>query len=413
MRTGTNLPAIGGYNQAVVLDAIRRASDGLSRVELAERTGLSAQTIGNVSRRLLDEGLVRETGKVVNGPGKPRTILQLEGRGSYAVGVHIDPAVITYVVLDLRGSVVSHSRTRTPSAKRPAEVIELMARSISHLIDDSGVDRSLVLGVGIASPGPIDAGAGTVLDPPMLPMWKNVPLRAALSEATGLPVLLEKDVTAAAVAELWFSRENERQNFAFVYYGTGFGTGLVLNREAVRGSTANAGDAGHITVDPAGAVCVCGRAGCVGDLITPRSLVQQAIAAQVLPPLEPDADDPTDMAAISRAFQRLAESAGTGQPAAQLILREAGLHLARAVVVLVNLLDLDEIVFGGPFWDEIGDALLAVLPTAVETDPALIPTHSLLFDRSSIGEDVAAVGAACLVLDYAFSPRPSAMLISV
>jgi predicted NBD/HSP70 family sugar kinase len=186
-----------------------------------------------------------------------------------------------------------------------------------------------------------------------------------------------------------------------------------VNREAVRGSTANAGDAGHITVDPSGTICVCGRAGCVGDLITPRSLVQQAIAAGVLPPLEPDADDPTDMAAISRAFHRLAECAGSGQPAAQLILRTAGLRLARAIVVLVNLLDLDEIVFGGPFWDEIGDALLAVLPAAVETDPALIPKHSLLFDRSSIGEDVAAVGAACLVLDYAFSPRPSAMLISV
>lgn len=432
MRTGTNLPAIGGYNQAVVLDAIRRASEGLSRVELAVQTGLSAQTIGNVSRRLLEAGLVRETGKIVNGPGKPRTILQLEARGSYAVGVHIDPAVITYVVLDLRGAVVSHSRTRTPSASEPVQLIDLMARSIDRLIGDSGVDPRLVIGVGIASPGPIDAEQGIVLDPPMLPLWRHVPLRAALSEATGLPVLLEKDVTAAAVAELWFSTASERANFAFVYYGTGFGTGLVVGRDVVRGSSSNAGDAGHITVDPAGAICVCGRAGCVGDLITPRALVCQAVDAGLLPAL----DDGADMETVSGAFHRLAAIAG-GAPvdvteiegsgpadaqatpssaqrdSARRILHGAGLHLARAIVVLVNLLDLDELVFGGPFWDEIGDVVLEVLPEAVEQSAALIPRRGLGFVGSAIGEDVAAVGAACLVLDHAFSPRPSGMLISV
>lgn len=413
MRTGTNLPAIGGYNQTVVLDAIRRATDGLSRVELAERTGLSAQTIGNVSRRLIEAGLVRETGKVVNGPGKPRTILELESRGSYAVGVHIDPAFITYVVLDLRGGIVSHSRTRTPSASQPDQVIELMARSIRYLIDDSGVERSLVLGVGIASPGPIDAEAGIVLDPPMLPRWQHVPLRAALSEATGLPVLLEKDVTAAAVAELWFAPATDRANFAFVYYGSGFGTGLVINREAVRGASSNAGDAGHITVDPDGALCVCGRPGCVGDLITPRALVRQAVEAGLIAREDSADDDPFDMSAIGVALHRLAEMAGSGDPAAKRILHEAGFHLARALVVIVNLLDLDEIVFGGPFWQEISGAVLEVLPLAVETSRALIPEHALRFSQSIIGEDVAAVGAAVLVLDHAFSPRPSGMLISV
>lgn len=414
LRTGTNLPAIGGYNQAVVLDAIRRAGDGLSRVELAERTGLSAQTIGNVSRRLLEAGLVRETGKVVNGPGKPRTILELESRGSYAVGVHIDPAVITYVVLDLGGSIVSHSRTRTPSASQPDQVIALMARSIDHLIDDSGVDRGSIIGVGIASPGPIDPVAGIVLDPPMLPRWQDVPLRAALSEATGLPVLLEKDVTAAAVAEVWFSSESDRANFAFVYYGTGFGTGLVIGREVVRGASSNAGDAGHITVDPAGRTCVCGRPGCVGDLITPRLLVQDAVSAGLLADPEPEGGDGSvDMAAVGRALHRLAELAGSGDREAVRILHDAGRHLARALVVIVNLLDLDEIVFGGPFWEEVSASMLEVLPEAVRESRALIPKHGLRFERSVVGEDVAAVGAAVLVLDHAFSPRPSAMLISV
>ncbi|RKR75442.1 ROK family transcriptional regulator [Frondihabitans australicus] len=413
MRTGTNLPAIGGYNQAVVLDAVRRSPEGLSRTEIAENTGLSAQTVGNVTRRLLDERLVDETGTVSVGRGKPRTILQLRGQGGFAVGVHIDPAVITYVVLDLRGSVIAHSRTRTPSAQEPAAVIRLMAHAIRSLVDDSGVDPGLVIGVGIASPGPIDAEAGTVLDPPMLDGWQSVPLRAALSEATGLPVLLEKDVTAAAVAELWFARGPSRSDFAFVYYGTGFGIGLVVGREVIRGATSNAGDAGHITVDPDGPECVCGRRGCVGDLITPRSLVREAAAAGVVSPVPGASAHPPDMTAVGNALHELAASAGAEDEAAVRILRSAAHRLARALVVIANLLDVDEFVFGGPFWDDIGDALLAALPWAVESSPARVSRRSLSFETSRIGEDVAAVGAACLVLDHAFSPRPSAMLISV
>ncbi len=278
MRRGTNLPAIGGYNRTVVLDAVRRAAEGASRSEVAERTGLSAQTVTNVTRRLIDEGLVREGGTVIRGPGKPRTLLHLVADGRFAVGVHVDPAVITSVLLDLEGTVLRHVSSPTPSASRPDEVVALVARLVDGLIADAGVDRQAVLGVGLAAPGPIDVGAGLVLDPPMLPRWRHVPLRSALSTATGLPVLLEKDVTAAAVAELWFG-PGDRRHLAFVYYGTGFGTGLVLGGEPVRGASSNAGDAGHIMVASRGRRCTCGRVGCVGELITPHALVRQAAAS--------------------------------------------------------------------------------------------------------------------------------------
>jgi predicted NBD/HSP70 family sugar kinase len=147
--------------------------------------------------------------------------------------------------------------------------------------------------------------------------------------------------------------------------------------------------------------------------VAPHSLVAQAVAEGVLLPRPGLTDDPADMSAVSEAFHELAAKARSGNVAATGILHRAARRLARAIVVIVNLLDLDEIVFGGPFWDEVADQLLEVLPEAVESSDALIQKHRVRFERSSIGEDVAAVGAACLVLDYAFSPRPSAMLISV
>ncbi len=197
------------------------------------------------------------------------------------MGVHVDPAVVTYVLLDLAGTVVAETTTSTPSAVDPSEVVRTIATAIDGLVADARVDVDAVLGVGIASPGPIDVDAGVVLDPPFLPRWRDVPLRDALAEATGYPVLLEKDVTAAVVGEMFLAGESSTRNFAFVYYGTGFGVGLVVDHEPVRGVGSNAGDAGHIMVEQgalAGTPDGAGSRGEVGAAVAPDRLVQVARA---------------------------------------------------------------------------------------------------------------------------------------
>src|SRR5690349_1685315 len=181
-RRGTNLPRMGDFNLTVILEAIRRSSGGLSRVELAQIVGLSPQTISNISRRLLDQQLIVEAGKEGSGPGKPRTILRLNPAGMYAVGVHLDPAVITFVVLDLLGDVVKHSRMATPGGD-PAGVITSIAEQIQSLIEESGVDASKIAGLGVAVPGPIDLDEGSVVEPPLLTRWNRVRIREALADA--------------------------------------------------------------------------------------------------------------------------------------------------------------------------------------------------------------------------------------
>jgi predicted NBD/HSP70 family sugar kinase len=409
-RTGTNLPAVGGYNQTVVLDAIRRRPDGITRSELAALTALSNMTVTNVCRRLLDAGLVDEDGRRASGPGKPAAVVKLNPGGGFAIGVHIDPAAVTYVLVDLSGKVRDHSRTGTPAVGGPEAVIDEMANAIEALIVGSAVDRSRILGIGIASPGPVNTDDGIVLNPPMMPNWQRVPLRRALAEATGLPVLLEKDATAAVVAELWFAGPGTSRDFAFMYYGTGLGTGLSVAGEVVRGVTSNAGDAGHITVDPSGPVCPCGRRGCVGYVTVPRTLVERAVADGVLSDAEVGNLDDTD--AVDTAFHRLATLAAEGNPGATAILTGAARALARAIVVVVNLLDIDQVIFGGPYWSRIAPTVLATLPAAVRDDPALVLPHPIRLAESAIPVDVAAVGAATLVLDNTFSPRPSALLLA-
>lgn len=405
-RRGTNLPRMGDFNLTVILEAIRRSPGGLSRVELAQIVGLSPQTISNISRRLLDQHLIVEAGKEGTGPGKPRTILRLNPSGMYAVGVHLDPAVITFVVLDLLGDVVRHSRMATPGGD-PAAVIASIAQQIKVLIEESGVDASKIAGLGVAVPGPIDLDEGSVVDPPLLTRWNRVRIREALTEATGLETLVDKDVTSAAVAETWAGGASGAGSFVFMYMGTGIGCGIVLNDEVVRGTSGNAGEIGHIIVDPMGPQCDCGLRGCVKSSCIPQVLVAEAEAAGVLDSHGEDADGPQ----VQERYALLCDKADAGDEKAIAILDKSATLVARAVSVVTNTLDVERVVFGGPFWGRMSKYFLERVPALIAENSAARMIHGIEVVGSGVGEDVGAIGAACLVLEHTLAPRAQRLLL--
>lgn len=405
-RRGTNLPRMGDFNLTVILEAIRRSTGGLSRVELARIVGLSPQTISNISRRLLDQELIVEAGKEGTGPGKPRTILRLNPSGMYAVGVHLDPAVITFVVLDLLGDVVRHSRMATPGGD-PAAVITGIAQEIKTLIEESGVDQSRIAGLGVAVPGPIDLDEGSVVEPPLLTRWNRVRIREALTEATGLETLVDKDVTSAAVAETWVGGASGAGSFVFMYMGTGIGCGIVLNDEVVRGTSGNAGEIGHIIVDPDGPSCDCGLRGCVKSSCIPQVLVAEAEAAGVLDGHGDESDGPE----VQERYAMLCDKADAGDAKAIAILEKSAVLVARAVSVVTNTLDVERVVFGGPFWGRMSKYFLDRVPGLIADNSAAGMIHGIDVVGSGVGEDVGAIGAACLVLEHTLAPRAQRLLL--
>ena len=411
-RRGTNLPRMGDFNRSVVFDAIRRAPEGRSRVELVEMSGLSTQTVSNIARWLLDQELIVEAGKERAGIGKPRTLLRLNRTGMFAVGVHIDPAVMTFVVLDLVGGVVAHSRMRTPKANRPERVMALIHDGIEQLIADSAVPRDKIVGVGVGAPGPIDQERGTIVDPPHLVDWHRVPLRDALEASTGLPVLVDKDVTAAAVAETWAGGPSGAGSFVFMYLGTGVGAGLVMHDELMRGVSGNAGEIGHIVTDPDGPVCWCGQRGCVAVTCTPQAMVEAAERAEIIPETRHAATLQRDARDVDAQFTRLCRVAAGGDAAAGDILNRAAERTARAVAVLTNLLDVDRVVFGGPAWQRVSDRYLERIPPLLDEFSATGALRRVPVVGTGVGDDVGAVGAACLVLEHTFTPSAARLLLA-
>ncbi|SDU79701.1 ROK family transcriptional regulator [Jiangella alkaliphila] len=390
-RRGTNLPRVGDFNESVVLEAIRRSANGMSRVELARATGLSAQTVSNICRRLLDRGLVEETGKQSTGAGKPRTILTINPVSRFAIGVHLDPAVVTYVVLDLEGRVVEGLRRPTPEVVDPDQTMAEIGESVGTLVERAGVEQDRILGLGIAAPGPIDAAAGLVVDPPQLAGWVRVPLRDHLADATGLPVILDKDVTAAAIAERWAGAAANTGNFLFFYLGTGSGMGIVVENSIVRGASANAGEVGGLDAN-----------------CTTRALVEEAVATGVL-----DASHTTTSPhASEQSLQVLTGLAEQGHVGATAILDGWAGRVARGVAAAATLLDSDLVVFGGPIWPQLSSWFLPIATDVINRSPFVEKMHPTTVTETALGADVGAIGAACLVLDRTLSPQPESLMFS-
>ncbi|MFT4211040.1 MAG: ROK family transcriptional regulator [Microbacterium sp.] len=394
---GTNLLRMGDYNQRVVIDAVRRAGGKMSRVALSKATGLSAQTVSNICRRLIDQGVIAESGKESSRPGKPRTLLELNADSLYAIGVHVDPVQMTFVLLDVFGRTVARSTKRLPATAVPRTTLAAIGEAVAKLMSSSGIDAGRVAGIGVAAPGPIDLVRGLIIDPPQLSAWHAVPLRQMLADITGLPVFLEKDTRAAALAELWAGASS---SFVLFYFGSGLGAGIAIHGEALGGVSGNAGEIGHIIVDPDGPRCVCGLRGCLGATSMPEHLVAEAERRGVMTGIR----EGRDPRSVAESLQTLCDRADEGDEAGQAILREAAERVAIGTSVLVNLLDVGTVICGGPFWDRLQPHYLPTLRTVLPAHLVAHDIHSVTVEGTSLGKDIAAIGAGCLVLHETLSP---------
>lgn len=408
MRSGTNLPRVGGFNRTVILDAIRRSPEGVSRVEIAAATGLSAQTVSNIVKRLLAEDLVAESGRAASTGGKPRILLRTNPTAYFSVGIHIDPDTITLVATDLDGCVLGTVHRRTPRNPSANQVVRQVAQTVRGLLEKAQIPVDRLLGLGVACPGPLDFSRGLVLTPPNLPGWHEVPLVAYLQDEFGVPVALDNDATAAAIGERWAGAGGARTgSFAFLYFGTGVGGGLMLGDQAWRGNSGNAGEFGHIVVVPNGADCFCGNKGCLEAYVRPHAIVTETAAllekrgasldralGLTLQPNKEFAD-----------YETICRAALDDHPIARQVIQRAAAKVAIAATTLVNVVDVDRIVLGGKGVRYVVEPYRAAIAESVNARSIARHARKVEVEPSLIGEDAGARGAAALVLHGAYSPQ--------
>jgi predicted NBD/HSP70 family sugar kinase len=390
MAPGTTALRLGDYNQQVVLDVIRTVP-GVSRTDIAERTGLTAQAISKIVRRLADQDLIQESGTTIPSTlgGRPATGLCINPGARYAVGVHVDRDETAYTLLDLRGTIVARNRRTTPQSG-PAAVVRQVAGEVPRLLQSADVPPAKVLGIGVGAPGPLDPVEGVLHSPPGMRGWGTVPLRDLVRERTGSPVWLDNDAVAAAIGESWNARTRRAGSMLFVYLGWGVGAALLIDGHPHRGSTVGS-DLYHVPVEPEGPLCACGSRGCVGLYVSPAKIID---AVRALRPDDGDLD-----------YVRLCEAAHTGPGVERRVVTHAADMLRLALIGVTNIIGLDLLVIGGSALEAARFSYEPRIRRALGRSSAYLRGQPIRIEISAAGGDVGAVGAASMVFHAVFAPR--------
>jgi len=248
MLIGTNLTYTKAYNYRIVFETIRLFGP-ISRAAVARRSNLTAQTVSNIVKRLLDTELIREGDKQQEGRGAPSMTLKVNAAGAYSIGLDFNRDHLTGVLVDLTGNV-KHRIYYELTSPTPDESIKLMTSTIQQLKTDQNLDEEKLRGIGISFPGPMNISknnnVSNTVNPKEFPNWENIPVVALLSEHTNVPVYLENNASAAAVGERWYGAGRQVSSFMYVFFGAGLGSGIFMNGRLCDGHTGNAGEIGYL-----------------------------------------------------------------------------------------------------------------------------------------------------------------------
>lgn len=356
--------------QAVLLSLLTAATSAngfpLSRIQLAQKTNLSSTTITNLVAELIEQGIVSEDkyprDEELRSVGRPRTGLRLIPNARYVIGVHIGVGLYRVAMMNLQAEMLRSKFINFPIDTPPDKVLSDISRDILEVLDASGVERHLVLGVGVGASGLVDTLNGVNILAPNLG-WHHVPIRELLQSQVGLRVVVENNVRAMALGEAYFGGGREAQSLAFVYGRIGVGAGFVVEHQIFRGSNTGAGEIGHMILAPEnGELCRCGNRGCLETLVSEPVILRQARCAAESNPasiLAALMSQASESASIESVFQ----AARQGDPAAAKIMESAGCYLGIALANLVNIFNPELILLGGMFAQ--GQDL--ILPVARQT----------------------------------------------
>lgn len=395
--------------RSAIVDLLR-SSGVTSRAELAKAAGLTAATISKIIRPLIDEGLVSEVGYADSTGGAPAILLQLNSAARYSIGISLDTARNVHVLTDLAGTPVRRRETAGLAAHSPQEAVDGMTREVRGLLADADVSRDDVVGLGLAAEGRLSAGSSALRSRPASSEWIGFDLRAALSDAIGLPVVLNNDANCAALGEFWSGRVPATRGFATVWMATGIGCGIVLDGDVYRGSSSNAGEIGHVIVDVNGPECWCGSRGCLEMLASPSAVVRAALEVPGLRDrlgLHRAVERGEDSTDVRSQFQAVATAARDGDPEAEALIRRSAVLLAKALIGVVNLLDLDLLYLAGPGFAEAGRIYLDVVRSELAQYSFLRAAHDVAVELSAVGADAAAIGGAASALHNHLTPHHS------
>lgn len=381
---GSNHVGMRQFNERVVLQAIR-LHGSLPKADIARLTGLTAQTIGLITTRLVDDELLVKHDPVRGRIGQPSVPLALNPDGAFAMGIKIGRRSAEWLLVDFTGAVCQR-QTLHYDFPVAHTLLPVIGERLNALHDGLGPLRDRLVGIGVAAPFQMGGWHKMLgLSDHQANEWDQIDLRARVQALTEVPVSFVKDTSAACAAELVAGRGRDLKNFLYLFVDTFIGGGLVINSHLHAGSHGNAGAVASL---PTGLPA--GNAGAPPQLVSHTSLweLEQRYIAHGL-----DASAAYDERAMTAPFSTYTDA----------WLKEAALALAHAVINGTAFLDIKSVVIDGSFCRALLGRVLAATTEALAAYnwEGLWPASVI---EGSIGPDAGALGGALLPLHANFAP---------
>jgi glucokinase-like ROK family protein len=316
--------------------------------------------------------------------------------GACAIGVQIGVDFISVMLADFMTKPLWHKRVEVRPTIGQTELIKDAGDLIRQALRRAKRTGSQMLGMCVGVPGLVDLGLGELVFAPNL-KWHHVPLRQMLSKRFNVPVFVENDANASALGEYYFGVARAVKNFIYLTADVGLGGGIILGGKLFRGIGGYAGEVGHMSFDPNGALCECGRRGCWESLVSPRSVVRniQTLlrndnASTIRDLVSGDLDAIT--------FGIVLQAANANDPIALRALHDVGRWLGVGIANLVNAFNPELVVLGGAL-ARASAVLTPVIETTVKENALRQPQAALKIATSAYGDEACVVGAVAIVLD--------------
>lgn len=355
------------------------------RADIARALGLSIQAVSNIAADLAEDGLLVETGKLSVGRGLPAVQFAVNPCGGYALGFEVRPDAVFAALLDMTGVCVFHQRVAVSDA-RPQVVQGILADLRDAALAAEPLAKARLLGAGIVMPGPFGATGLSGRDTD-LPGWQAVDAAMLFQDTLDLPIEVNNDANAAAVAERISGTAQGLTSYAYLYFGAGLGLGLVSQGHLIPGAFGNAGEIGHIPVPTASGTMAL-------ETVLSRLSVQRHLGAH--------GHGAVDLAGLAALF-------AAKDVALMAWLSASAPALGHAVQIVENLFDPQTIILGGAMPEGMMDYLVAHTPLRDLSVSNRPDTTLPRLQRGICGNLTATLGAASLVLDRAFTPQFAAM----
>lgn len=398
-----------------------RLRQTVSKQELLEQSGLTPSTLTRILEELTEKGILEEVGFGLSTGGRRPILYRANPQYAYAFGLEISRTRSMLVLTDMQHQVVGSTVWRMSEQYTPDALLKEVAASALYMLEARGIDRSRVLGLGVGAVGPLDAARGEILEPLYFrsPGWRNVPVKACLEAALGIPVYLDNGANAALTGEYW-ADPVKRRHLLYVHVGAGLRSSMMTGGSIVYGAVDMEGAVGQMIVEAQGIPHrePYGNRGALESYVSIRALERE-------------------WSSLGRTggFAELAAGLEEGDAAALGLMKQAGRYMGIGLANLLNILHPEKVILGGPvvalhpvfFRTAVAEALRGAyycrppryrlpeppqpglssgrdnlqLPGSVAAGRSLgLPSgYRVEFGRGELGEAAIAIGAAVLVIN--------------